>query len=115
MERLMLTEDGFKYHQDNGDLVEVEGVCQVVVSVPRDADDINNVPFLPYRHEENNRWKTYRMTCKQCLMERREDLCPHSLERRAFRSTYCLTELAYAARLGYKRKSLPPFSNCVPA
>ena len=90
------------YQQNDNELVAVEGVCQVIISVPRDAHDINDIPFLPYRHQENNQWKTYRMSCLKCLLERREDLCPHSLEERAFRSTYCLCELAYAVKLGYK-------------
>ena len=102
MERLVLTGEGFMFRQDNGQLVAAEGVCQVIVSVPRDADVINDIPFLPYKHAEGKQWKTYRMTCKKCLMERREDLCPHFLEERAFRSTYCLCELSYAASLGYK-------------
>ena len=102
MERLILTPNGFMYRQDNDELVFVEGVCQVIVSVPRQADTINDIPFLPYNHQEGNERKTYRMTCKQCLVERREDLCPHSLEERAFRSTYCLCEIFYAASLGYE-------------
>ena len=102
MDRLVLTGEGFMFRQDNGQLVAAEGVCQVIVSVPRDADVINDIPFLPYKHTEGKEWKTYRMTCKKCLIERREDLCPHSLEERSFRSTYCLCELFYAATLGYK-------------
>ena len=41
------------------------------------------------------------MSCKKCLLQQREKLCPHSLEEGSFRGTYCLCEIFHAFSLGY--------------
>ena len=98
----------FKYHMDDGSCIRVEGVCQAWVAVPRECHDINNIPFLPYKPEASSSSsdslpsKTYRMSCHRCLLEKREDLCTHTLEERSFPSVYTLCELAFAASLGYQ-------------
>ena len=96
---------GFMYKDpETNVLYPCEGVAQVIVAVPREADEINAIPFLPYRDEGMTsaaQSKTYRMSCKKCLLEQRKSLCPHSLEERSFRSTYCLCEIFHAYKLGY--------------
>ena len=106
MQRLVLDpQAGFLYKDpESGTLMPCQGVCQIIVAVPRTANEINDIPFLPYRDEQqvsNAKSKTYRMSCKKCLLEQRESLCPHSLEERSFRSTYCLCEIFHAYSLGY--------------
>ena len=81
-------EAGFMYQDpETNMLTPCEGVMQVVVSVARDTDHINAIPFLPYRDQEvadASKTKNYQMTCKKCLVQKRKDLCPHSLEERSF-------------------------------
>ena len=106
MQRLILDpQSGFMYKDPKTDsLLPCEGIMQVVVSVPREADQINAIPFLPYRDESaanTSRATNYRMSCKKCVLKRKKDLCPHSLEERSFRGTYCLCEIFHAYTLGY--------------
>ena len=90
-------------------------MCQAQVAVPRQCHAINDIPFLPYKPETREGShgggggssdglpsKTYRISCRRCLLERREGLCTHSLEDRSFRSVYTLCEVAFAASLGYQ-------------
>ena len=108
MQRLVLDpQAGFMYRDpETNDLIPCEGVCQVIMAVPREAHDINAIPFLPYKTDEESstttaKSKTFRMSCKKCLLQQRKGLCPHSLEERSFRSTYCLWEIFHAYSLGY--------------
>ena len=97
-----------KYQMDDDSCIPVQGVCQARVAVPCECHYLNDIPFLPYKPEASNSSsdslpsKTYRMSCHRCLLEKREDLCTHTLEERSFRSVYTLCELAFAASLGYQ-------------
>lgn len=97
---------GFMYKDpETNVLYPCEGVCQVIIAVPREAHEINATPFLSYRDETMSasaaQSKNYRMSCKKCLLEQQKGLCCHSLEERSFRSTYCLCEIFHAYSLGY--------------
>ena len=105
MSRLVLDleADSFLYQNDDNEMVPCEGVCSAIIVVPRDNHNLNEVPFMPYRlTESSGQTRTYRMSCRTCLEERRQALCPHSLQERAFRTTSCLCELVYAAKIGYQ-------------
>ena len=106
MQRLILDpQSGFMYLDLKTDtLLPCEGIMQVVVSVPCEADQINVIPFLPYQDESaasTSRAKNYRMSCKKCFLKQKKDLCPHSLEEQSFRGTCCLCEIFHAYTLAY--------------
>ena len=94
----------FLYHDPHDDtLKEIDGVIQVIIGVERDNHKVNQLPFLPMRMDKGkDKNKSFRSTCKRCLMERRKKLCKHNMIQRRWRDTYTVKEVAYAvSQLGY--------------
>ena len=78
----------------DGTCKEIDGILQVIVGIPRDLVDVNNLPFLPIRCAPDGR--TYRASCFKCLTSRKKSLCKHDDFQRRWRETYNARELAYA-------------------
>ena len=74
----------FMYQTDEGTYVKVAGVAQALVAIPRDHAELNHFPFLPYKPEEGPQAKTYRISCKLCLLQKNDGLCYQSLTERSF-------------------------------
>ena len=74
------------------DGLRCDGVAQVTIGVARNNTEMGQCPFLPFRMHQ----KSFRAFCYQCVVELRNDLCPHSFEERCWTSTYTLSELAFA-------------------
>ena len=99
----------FVYHDPSDDVVkEIDGIVQVVIGVPRDNHDVNQLPFLPIRIDKGkDKNKSFRGTCKRCLMEKRKTLCKHDMLKRRWRDTYTVKEVGYAVcQLGYTLYSI---------
>ena len=58
----------------------VEGILQVIVGIERHHDQLNSLPFLPIRLGPEGR--TFRGSCKKCLIKRKKSLCQHNMLQR---------------------------------
>ena len=71
-QRLVLDpQKGFLYkNPENVTLIPCELICQVTLTVPRTANRIDDIPFLPWHDEQlpNAKTKSYIMSCKKCLL-----------------------------------------------
>ena len=74
----------FVYLDPSDDTVkEFDGILQIIVGVPRDNQKVNHLPFLPIRlNHGKEKNKSFSMSCKLCLNERRKTLCKHSMVQR---------------------------------
>ena len=62
---------------------EGDGILQIIVGVPRDNQKVNHLPFLPIRlNHGKEKNKSFSVSCKLCLNERRKTLCKHSMVQR---------------------------------
>ena len=100
-------ERGCFLYQDPLDGTEKEcgGVMQIQIGVERGNQEVNKLPFLPIRikTKSSKAFKTYRASCKKCVIEENKGLCKHNMSQRMWRETYTCEEVAYAVvHLNYK-------------
>ena len=92
------------YHDpDNDTFKEVDGILQVTIGVERENRKVNQLPFLPMPIEKGkSKGKSFSVTCRKCLMERRKKICPHNMMQCRWWDTYTVKEVGYAVcQLGY--------------
>ena len=63
----------------------VKGILQVIVGIGHHHDQLNSLLFLPICLEPEGR--TFRGSCKKCLMERKKSLCQHNMLQRRWWET----------------------------
>ena len=95
----------FVYHDPEHETYkEVDGVLKVVVGIQPHLHQLSSFPFLPIRYPKKGKdhLKTFRASCKKCLLDRKKGLCTHGMDQRRWCETYNCREVAYAVtKLGY--------------
>lgn len=76
--------------------IKMNGTMLVTVLAPNNLF----IPFLMYRRSSDQ--QSLAILCKTCAEKNIQKSCHHNDKKRAFTSTYFISELEYALKLGYK-------------